>query len=83
MIWFMTGFHIAAMDNVNKHQYEVEIKQDYYIIKSGVSTVRYQELAEVHDTTEIQNQIEYIDKNLGLIKGLKSYHRDNRNCKLK
>ena len=36
IIWFMTGLHIAAMDveNVNKHQYEVKIKQDYYMIKS-------------------------------------------------
>ena len=76
----MTGFHIAAMDNVNKQQYEVEIKQDYYMIKSEISTVMYQELAEVHGTTEIQNQIEYIDNNLGLIKGLSGYHRDNKNC---
>ena len=80
IIWFMTGFHIAAMDNVNKQQYEVEIKQDYYMIKSEISTVMYQELAEVHGTTEIQNQIEYIDNNLGLIKGLSGYHRDNKNC---
>ena len=78
----MTGFHIAAMDveNVNKHKYEVKIKQDYYMIKSEISTVMYQELAEVHDTKEIQNQIEYIDNNLGLMKGLSGYHRDNKNC---
>ena len=63
--------------NVNKPQYEVNIKQDYYMIKSEIRTKMYQELAEVHDTKEIQNQIEYIDNNLGLIKGLSGYHRDN------